>query len=115
MLEQLRQPWTDRRAERLLGALACLVLLVILFMVVFVAIRAWPSFHANGLSWFGAKGNVDNQLEVTAKYGTDAVRMSLMLSAPPGTDIIAGEDRMESARSFILRSEGAAARTLSNW
>ena len=31
-------------------------------MVVTVFIKAWPSFSANGLSWFGSGGDVDTQL-----------------------------------------------------
>ncbi|HKG39229.1 MAG TPA: ABC transporter permease subunit [Conexibacter sp.] len=54
--------WTDRRVERLLGALACTVLALIAAMVVFVFTKAWPSFAHNGLSWFGGGGNVDRQL-----------------------------------------------------
>ena len=70
MLQRFRQPWTDRRAELTLGALACLVLLVIGFMIVFVAIRAWPSFHANGLSWFSAKGSVYvSPIQYQAQWG----------------------------------------------
>ncbi len=46
------------------------------------------------------RGNVIDPLVVTEKYGTDAVRMSLLLGAAPGTDIVLTEDRMESARSF---------------
>ena len=53
---------TDRRAERMLGALAALTLVLIAAMVVTVFIKAWPSFQANGLSWFGSGGNVDTQL-----------------------------------------------------
>ena len=52
----------DRRAELLLGALACLVLALIVGMIVFVFQKAWPSFSHNGLAWFGPGGNVDNQL-----------------------------------------------------
>ena len=33
------------------------------------------------------KGNVLDPLEVTEKYGTDAVRFALAISAAPGTDI----------------------------
>ena len=54
------------------------------------------------------KGNVIDPLSVTEKYGTDAVRMSLLLAASPGTDIIASEDRMESARSFANKIWNAA-------
>jgi phosphate transport system permease protein len=45
-----------------LGALAALTLVLIAAMAVTVFIKAWPSFHANGLSWFGPGGNVDTQL-----------------------------------------------------
>lgn len=54
--------WTDRRVERLLGALACSVLALIVAMVIFVFAKAWPSFAHNGLAWFGGGGNVDRQL-----------------------------------------------------
>ncbi len=53
---------TDQRAEIVLGALASAVLLLIAFMIVFVFAKAWPSFADNGLAWFGAGGNVDEQL-----------------------------------------------------
>ena len=53
---------SDQRAELLLGALACLVLALILGMIVFVFTKAWPSFSANGLAWFGSGGDVDAQL-----------------------------------------------------
>ncbi len=53
---------TDKRAERTLGALVVLVLVLIGAMVVTVFIKAWPSFSHNGLSWFGSGGDVDTQL-----------------------------------------------------
>jgi phosphate transport system permease protein len=53
----------DQRAELLLGALACLVLVLIGGMILFVLLEAWPSFKANGLAWFGSGGNVDDQIE----------------------------------------------------
>ena len=52
----------DQRAELLLGALASLVLALIAGMIVFVFVKAWPSFSHNGLAWFGGGGNVDEQL-----------------------------------------------------
>jgi phosphate transport system permease protein len=52
----------DRRAERMLGALAAATLVLIAAMAVTVFIKAWPSFQANGLSWFAPGGNVDTQL-----------------------------------------------------
>ncbi len=51
----------DKRAERTLGALAVAVLVLIGLMVLTVAIKAWPSFSANGFSWFGPGGDVVTQ------------------------------------------------------
>ncbi len=53
---------SDERAERLLGALSCVVLALVAGMIVFVVAKAWPSFAHNGVSWFGSGGNVDDQL-----------------------------------------------------
>ena len=43
-------------------SLACTVLALIAGMIVFVFVKAWPSFSHNGLAWFGSGGNVDQQL-----------------------------------------------------
>jgi phosphate ABC transporter permease protein PstC len=53
---------TNRRVELMLGALASLILVFILGMVIFVFMKGLPSFTNNGISWFGAGGNVDEQL-----------------------------------------------------
>ena len=53
---------TDRRAELTLGALAVVVLALIVLMTITVVGKAWPSFSHNGLSWFGSGGDVDTQL-----------------------------------------------------
>ncbi|MGN6189676.1 MAG: PstC family ABC transporter permease [Conexibacter sp.] len=53
----------DRRAELLLGALVCAVLLFVLLLVVFVLREAWPSFAHNGLRWFGTGGTPDQQIQ----------------------------------------------------
>jgi phosphate transport system permease protein len=52
---------TDKRAELLLGALGVGLLALIGLMLVTVMINAWPSFSANGLSWFGPGGDVVTQ------------------------------------------------------
>jgi len=52
---------TDRRAELTLGALAVGVLALIALMLVTVMVNAWPSFSANGLSWFGSGGDIVTQ------------------------------------------------------
>jgi valyl-tRNA synthetase len=54
------------------------------------------------------RGNTIDPLVVTEKYGTDAVRLALLLGAAPGTDIVLSEDRMESARAFANKIWNAA-------
>lgn len=46
------------------------------------------------------KGNVVDPLVINDKYGTDAVRLSLVLGAASGRDIAFTEDRIEAARNF---------------
>jgi phosphate transport system permease protein len=62
VLERLRKPWPDHRAERTLGAVSLLVGVGVVAMVVFVAIRAWPIFEHNGLSWLGSGGHLETQI-----------------------------------------------------
>ena len=59
----------DQRAELWLGALVCGVIAVLLAMVVFIVVQAWPSFAHNGLSWFGSGGSVDQQIEAIFTSG----------------------------------------------
>jgi len=54
------------------------------------------------------KGNVIDPLEVTEKYGTDAVRMALLQGAAPGTDIVLTEERMAASRAFANKIWNAA-------
>jgi phosphate transport system permease protein len=83
MLDRLREPWSHQRAERTLGALASVVLLVIVLMVVFVAVRAWPSFQHNGLSWFTGKGDVDVQIGNQVNTGAKPTSADFQLGAWP--------------------------------
>jgi phosphate transport system permease protein len=62
VLERLRSPWPDHRAERTLGAVSLLVGVCVVAMVVFVAIRAWPTIQHNGLSWLGSGGHLEAQI-----------------------------------------------------
>ena len=56
-------PWSDRRAERVLGALAVAVLVFIAFFAVSVFAKGFPSFAHNGFfKWFLPGGDVDVQL-----------------------------------------------------
>src|SRR6202161_4792317 len=59
----------DQRAELGLGALVCLVVLVLLAMLAFIFKEAWPSFAHNGWSWFGAGGNADQQIQAIFTSG----------------------------------------------
>ena len=54
------------------------------------------------------KGNTIDPLVVTEKYGTDAVRFSLLRGAAPGTDIVLSEERMISSRAFANKIWNAA-------
>jgi valyl-tRNA synthetase len=47
-----------------------------------------------------SKGNVVDPLESMERFGTDAVRIALLISAAPGADIALKEDRMEASRAF---------------
>ncbi len=62
-MKRLRNPWSDHRAELLLGAVSLLTCLVVLGMIAFVAVRAWPTFAHNGLSWLGSGGSLTRQFE----------------------------------------------------
>ena len=53
---------SSERAELLLAALAVTLLAFIAGMVAFVFAKAWPSFSANGLAWFGSGGDINTQL-----------------------------------------------------
>ena len=65
-MEEIFQPdgprWSDQRVGRMLGALVCAVVALLLGLIVVVFVQGWPSFAHNGLAWFGAGGNVDEQL-----------------------------------------------------
>jgi len=54
------------------------------------------------------KGNTIDPLDITAQYGTDAVRMSLLKGVAAGTDIVYTEDRLTTARNFSNKLWNAA-------
>lgn len=45
-------------------------------------------------------GNVIDPLDMTARYGTDATRLSLVLGSSPGGDLKLSEEKIESLRNF---------------
>ncbi|HEY2480157.1 MAG TPA: ABC transporter permease subunit [Solirubrobacterales bacterium] len=64
--------WSDQRVERMLGALVLGVVVLLLALIVTVVANGWPSFAHNGLSWFTAGGNVDDQLNEISQSAESA-------------------------------------------
>lgn len=60
------------------------------------------------------KGNVVDPMDSNDKFGTDAVRLSLMMSAAPGTDIVYSEERLAATRQFANKIWNAARMILMN-
>ncbi len=54
------------------------------------------------------KGNVIDPLDFTERYGTDAVRFSLVAAGSSGADIAYGEDKCLAARAFANKIWNAA-------
>ncbi len=54
------------------------------------------------------KANVIDPLVVTEKYGTDAVRFSLVVAAGQGSDVVLSEERIVGARTFANKIWNAA-------
>jgi phosphate ABC transporter permease protein PstC len=100
-----RRTLTDRRAEQMLGALACVVLLTIGLMVISVVSKAWPSFAHNGLGWFGSGPGVDRQLTDIFNSPSDPSHYVYTLSAWPllyGTALITGGALVLGLASALL-------------
>jgi valyl-tRNA synthetase len=60
------------------------------------------------------KGNVVDPMDSNDKFGTDAVRLSLMMAAAPGTDIVYTEERLTATRQFANKIWNAARGVLMN-
>jgi phosphate transport system permease protein len=83
-LARLRQPWSDRRAALTLGAASLLVCLIVVGMVVFVAVHAWPTIeHNGGFAWLGSGGNLDSQLQRMFETGPHPPASAYHLRAWP--------------------------------
>jgi phosphate transport system permease protein len=73
----------DKRAELALGAVAAGVLALIALMTVTVFAKAWPSFQHNGIKWFFAGGDVDQQLNAILNGPKDPAHYDYHLRAWP--------------------------------
>jgi ABC-type phosphate transport system permease subunit len=83
LLEWLRKPWPDHRAERTLGAVSLLVGVGVLAMVAFVATEAWPIFQHNGLSWLAGGASLEHELAAMTAAGANAPAAVYHLRAWP--------------------------------
>lgn len=61
-----------------------------------------------------SKGNVIDPLAVIETYGTDALRMALIIGNTPGNDIIISEDKIRGYRNFANKIWNASRFVLSN-
>ncbi len=48
-----------------------------------------------------SKGNGIDPIEMIEKYGTDAVRLSLLIGSTPGNDVRFSEEKIEGQRNFV--------------
>jgi ABC-type phosphate transport system permease subunit len=83
VLQRLRNPWPDHRAERTLGAVSLLVGAIVVAMVAFVGIHAWPTFRHNGLSWLGPGGSLETQIANMQATGVNPPASAYHLRAWP--------------------------------
>jgi phosphate transport system permease protein len=86
VLERLRSPWSDRRAELTLGAASLLLAVMVLGMIAFVAVHAWPTFQHDGLGWLGPapKGtSLESQIATMQASGPGAPASAYHFNAWP--------------------------------
>jgi valyl-tRNA synthetase len=63
---------------------------------------------ADGYKMSKTKGNVVDPLDITNRFGTDAVRVSLTMGVVSGDDMIFSEDKLTAARTFVDKIWNAA-------
>lgn len=62
-----------------------------------------------------SKGNVMSPIELTDKYGTDALRMALIVGNTPGTDLALSENKIKGYRNFGTKVWNIARFILTNY
>jgi valyl-tRNA synthetase len=68
---------------------------------------------AHGKKMSKSKGNVINPLEMTSKYGTDALRLALTIGITPGNDGSLSEEKILGYRNFCNKLWNVARYTIS--
>ncbi len=69
---------------------------------------------AKGQKMSKSKGNVINPLEITDKYGTDALRMGLIMGNTPGQSLALDENKIKGYRNFANKMWNASKFVLMN-
>jgi len=69
---------------------------------------------AKGQKMSKSKGNVINPLDLTDKYGTDALRMALVVGNTPGTSLPLDENKIKGYRNFATKIWNASRFVLMN-
>ncbi len=69
---------------------------------------------AKGQKMSKSKGNVINPLDITEKYGTDALRIGLVIGNTPGTSLSLDENRIKGYRNFANKIWNAGKFVLMN-
>jgi valyl-tRNA synthetase len=69
---------------------------------------------AKGQKMSKSKGNVINPLDLTEKFGTDALRMALVVGNTPGTSLPLDENRIKGYRNFATKIWNASRFVLMN-
>ncbi|MBP9715251.1 MAG: valine--tRNA ligase [Candidatus Pacebacteria bacterium] len=69
---------------------------------------------AKGLKMSKSKGNVINPLDLTAKYGTDAFRIGMVVGNTPGTSLALAEERIRGYSKFSNKIWNATRFVLEN-
>lgn len=69
---------------------------------------------AKGQKMSKSKGNVINPLDITEKYGTDALRIGLVIGNTPGTSLALDENRIKGYKNFANKIWNASKFVLMN-